>query len=288
MVAYYLFRLAGLICPLLPGRLGYWLAARAGDLAFYLAGHRFKFYWSNLRRVLGDGAPPELMNSTAQRAFQNLVKNYFDLFRTHGMTPEQIKAQLSDLEGMQYLQQAAVEGRGVVAGSAHFGSWDFLLQVTSVYLKTEIVVPNERLKPEKLSRYVMSLRQSQGIKVVAIDIAPRAIIKAIRSGHIAGLACDRDITRTGPIVQFFGHPARMPSGPAQLALKYGAPVIMGFSVRQPDNKSRVYIEPPIQLAKTGNMEADICAGVQKMASVIEQWVRQYPDQWLVFQKLWED
>jgi lauroyl/myristoyl acyltransferase len=285
---YYLYRLAGFLCPLIPVRLGYWLFARAGDLAFLLTHKNQKTLMYNLRRVLGDDASPALLNATARRAFENLMKNYFDLFRGHALTQDQILAQLAGVEGIEYMEQAMALGKGVIAGSAHFGSWDMVLHIAAKYLKTTIVVPNERLKPEKLNQYVLAQRQSQGIEMVPVDIAPRLLIKALKAGHIAGLAYDRDITKSGPVVKFFGQPTQMPDGAVQLALKYGSPVVIGFSVRQPDNRSYVYIEPPLQFERTGNHESDICLGVQKMTAVMERYISKYPDQWLMFQPIWND
>lgn len=285
-MAYYLFRFAGFICPLLPTRFGYWLFARFGDLMFFFTAKQQQTYFHNLRRVLGDQATPAQINATARRAFQNLLKNYFDLFRWHSITKEKIREQLTGLHGFEYLENAMKQGKGVIAGSGHFGAWDLVINLAAVYLKAEIVVPNERIKPEKVFQYILALRRSQGIEMVPLDIAPRALIKALREKKMVGLAYDRDLTQTGPIVDFFGAPTRMPDGAVQLSLKYGAPVIVGFSVRQPDNRSMVYIEPPLEFVKTGDTAHDIQAGVQKITAVLEKYIRQYPDQWLMFQKIW--
>ncbi len=285
---YHLFRFAGSICPLLPASFGYWLAARIGDLAFLVAARRQRTYLANVRRVLGREATPAQVRRVARRGYQNLFKNYYDLFRGHRLTRERVRAQLAGVHGLEYLETAIKQGKGVIGGSGHFGNWDMILHLASEYLDTHIVVPNERLKPERLNQYILGLRQDQNIEVVPIDVAPRALIKALKAGHMVGLAYDRDITKTGPTVNFFGAPAQMPDGAVQLALKYGTPVIMGFSVRQPDNRSVIYIEPPLQFNRTGSMEFDICAGVEQMAAIMEKYIRQYPDQWLMFQKIWDE
>ncbi len=286
MISFYLYRLAGFLCPLLPARFGYWLFARLGDIAFLLASRRQNTYFENLRRVLGDSASSERTRAIARRGFENLLKNYFDLFRSHTLTGDQLRAQLASVEGLEYLEEAIRQGKGVIAGSGHFGTWDIILHMAPLYLNREIIAPNERLKPEILFQYVMRLRRSQGIEIVPIDKAPRLLIQALRAGKVAGLAFDRDITESGPIVKFFGGKARLPDGAVQLSLRYGAPVVIGFSVRQPDNRSRVFIEPPLTFEKTGNEAKDICAGVQRIAAILEKYIRQYPDQWLMFQKVW--
>ena len=286
-MSYYFFRFAGLVCPLLPVRFGYWLFARFGDLVFILTARRQSTYFFNLRRVLGAQAQPAQVNAIARRAFQNLLKNYFDLFRWHHITKDVLRKQLAGLHGFEHIEDALKAGKGVIAGSGHFGAWDLVINLAAVYLDTQIVVPNERIKPEKLFQYILALRRSQGIDMVALDGAPRALIKALRDKRMVGLAYDRDITKTGPTVDFFGTPTQMPDGAVQLSFKFGAPVIVGFSVRQPDNRSIVYIEPPIEFVRTNDPAADIQAGVQQIAAVLEKYIRQYPDQWLMFQKIWD-
>ena len=182
------------------------------------------------------------------------------------------------------MEAALRQGKGVIAGSAHFGAWDLVIHLAAVYLEAHVVVPNECLKPEKLFQYILDLRNSQGIEVVPLDVAPRALIKALRACQVAGLAYDRDITKTGPLVTFFGKPAQMPDGAVQLALKFGAPIIIGFSVRRPDNRSEVFVEPPLEFTRTGDTPRDIREGVQKLTNVMEKYIRQYPDQWLMFRK----
>lgn len=287
-MAYYLFRFAALICPRLPARFGYWLFARFGDLGFFFAERHPTPYRSNLRHVLGDDATPAQMNAVARRAYQNLMKNYFDLFRSHGITREKLGAQMAGLHGFEHMENALKQGKGVIAGSGHFGAWDLVIHLSAIYLNAHVVVPNERLKPEKLFQYILKLRSSDKIEMVPLDVAPRALIKALRAGHIAGLAYDRDITKTGPVVNFLGSPAQMPDGAVQLALKFGAPVIIGFCVRCPDNRSEVFIEPPLEFVKTGDAQRDLREGVQRIANVMEKYIRQYPDQWLMFQKIWDD
>ncbi|MCL4394810.1 MAG: lysophospholipid acyltransferase family protein, partial [Chloroflexi bacterium] len=219
---------------------------------------------------------------------QNLLKNYFDLFRWHSISKDRIRQQLAGLHGFDQIENAVAQGKGVIAGSGHFGAWDLVINMAAAYLETKIVVPNERLKPERLFQYVLGLRRQQGIDIVPLDVAPRAMIKALRAGQMVGLAYDRDITHSGPMVDFLGGPTQMPDGAVQLSLRYGSPVVVGFSVRQPDNRCIVYIEPPMRFESTGDPTRDIRDGVQRIANVLERYVRQYPDQWLMFQRIWDE
>ena len=286
-MSYYFFRLAGAICPHIPYGVGYWLFARAGDVAF-LFSNRGGHYWRNLRRVLGDSASAAELKATARRAYQNLFKNYFDLFHSHRMTRAELEQQLAGIHGLDHIADALKAGKGVIIGSGHFGAWDMVIHLAAIFLNAHVTLPVEVLKPEKLFRLISDWRATQGIDIVPLDIAPRAIIKTLRAGQIVGLAYDRDITQSGPVVDFFGAPAQMPDGAAQLAIKYGAPVIVGISVRRPDNRCEVFVDPPIEFERTGDTARDVRAGVEKIVGTLEKYIRQYPDQWLMFQKIWED
>ncbi len=285
-MVYFLFRLLGFVCPHLPTRFGYWLFERFGDLGFWLTARPTSTYVQNLRHVLGEQASRTQLNSIARRGYRNLLKNYFDLFRAHRMTHEKLQAQLAAVEGLEYIENAIKQGKGVIIGSGHFGAWDMVMQLTVANLKIRIITAQEHFKPEKLFQYVLRLRASQGMDIVPIESAPREIIKGLRAGKVVGLAYDRDITESGQFIDFFNAPARLPDGAVQLTFKYGCPVIIGFAVRDPDNRVRVIIEPPLEFERTSNQEHDLCAGVRKIASVMERYFRQYPDQWLMFQKVW--
>lgn len=285
-MSYYLFRLLGLLCPWLPTRFGYWLFARCGDAVYAFSAKPDSIYLKNLARVLGADTSPQQVRATARRGYQNLLKNYFDLFRSHGINKEKLKKQLASVEGFEHLEGAMKQGKGVIAGSCHFGAWDMVIHLTGIYLDTKVLVPQEHLKPEKMFQLVMSLRREQGIDVVAVENSPREILRALKAGRIVGLAYDRDITESGQVVNFFGEPARLPDGAVQLALKYGCPVVIGFAVREPDNRARVMIEPPLMFERSGNSAQDLLAGVGKIAAIMERVFRKNPEQWLMFQKLW--
>lgn len=287
-MVYWLYRFLGFVCPRLPARFGYWLFARFGDIGFWFTAKPTSTYLKNLRRVLSDEVNPTQLNAIARRGYQNLLKNYFDLFRAHGMTKEKLRAQLACIEGLEHIENALKLQRGVIVGSGHFGAWDMVIHLAAIFLETRVVTPHEHLKPEKLFQYLVGLRKRQGMDMVSVEKGLREMIRALRAGRIVGLAYDRDITQSGQIVDFFGAPARLPDGAVQLTLKYDCPVIIGFAVRDPDNRARVFIEAPLQFERTGDREKDLCAGVRKIADVMERYFRQYPDQWLMFQKVWED
>jgi len=92
----------------------------------------------------------------------------------------------------------------------------------------------------------------------------------------------------GVFVNYFGHEACTASGLARVALKTGAAVVPGFLLWEPaERKYVLHFGEKVVIDATGNPEADILALTQKCTSVIEDWVRRYPDQWLWIHRRWK-
>jgi lauroyl/myristoyl acyltransferase len=96
------------------------------------------------------------------------------------------------------------------------------------------------------------------------------------------------LQRPVPSSTFLAHPRKFPMArfnsrsnttqPVVIALRCAATTIAaGFS------SSRHWT-----FQKTGDLPSDIRNGVQQLANIMEKYIRQYPDQWLVFQKIWEE
>ncbi len=287
---FWLYRFAIWVTPLLPERFGYGLFALFGEIAFYLNTGARRAYMKNLRHVLGADAPPAEYNRITRHALRNLLKNYFDLFRAHRLTEAQVWAQLESVEGLEHLDNAVALGKGVAGGSAHFGNFNMFVSLTALHFKGkhEIIVPVERIKPENVFALVTKQRATQGIELIPSDQAARTILKKLRSGAVLGLAIDLDPTHTGPIVNFFGAPAQLPDGAAALAVKFHAPLILGFIRRLDNNKCTVTIEPPLELERTGDLAQDTRAAVEKIVARMEFWIRQYPEQWIMFSPVWQE
>jgi KDO2-lipid IV(A) lauroyltransferase len=283
------YRFAVWLAPQLPQRFGYWLFARLGDIAYFGSSTGRSNYQQNLKHVIGYNKSQSEYNRITRKAYQNSLKNYFDLFRGHALTPAQVYEQLESVEGLEHLDNAIALGKGIAGGSAHFGNFNMFVHLTAVHLNKQhkVVVPVERLKPEAVFEIVTKQRAAQGIELVPSDSAGRVLLKKLREGAILGLAIDLDPTRTGPVVNFFGEPAQLPDGAAVLAVKFNAPLILAFNRRLDNNKCAVVIEPPLELERTGDLQKDSRSAVEKIAARMEYWIKQYPEQWILFSRVWE-
>ncbi len=92
----------------------------------------------------------------------------------------------------------------------------------------------------------------------------------------------------GVFVDFFGRPACTASGVARVALRTGAAVVPAFTLWDAvEGKYRVQFDPALELATTGDEEADALRNTAAFTQVIENYARQYPEQWLWVHRRWK-
>ena len=285
-LGYYFYRLLGLVAPLIPPGLGYPVATGLGDLFYHLDRVNRANIYDNVthivegsQKAVGDG------EAIVRGVFRNMAKNFYDLFRAQTLSLAEID-RLVKVEGREHLNGALSKGKGLILVAAHFGNIDVVAQVLALW-EIPVVGPAEHLKPEALFQYICSLRANKSFRLIPIDGPLFELFRALRRNEIVALAADRDITESGIVVDFFGAPARLPDGYAQLSLRTGAPIIAGFGQRLPDNTFVAHFEPSLELEATGDRNRDVRAGVEKVVAIMERYIGEHPEQWVMSVPLWQ-
>ena len=190
-------------------------------------------------------------------------------------------------EGFEYFERALARGKGVIFLTGHVGAWELSAFAHSLYGYPLNIVMRPLDNPY-LDRLTREYRTMHGNKTVDKDFA-RGLIAAMRKGETVGVLMDTNmIASQGVFVDFFGIPACTASGVARVALKTDAAVVPGFTIWDPAlQKYRLRFDPPVELVRSGNTEADVVANTAKFTKVIEDYVRKYPDQWLWVHRRWK-
>lgn len=284
--SYLLYRLGGAIVPKIPPKIGYAFCRLLGAIAYRFDSQIRANVRLNLRRIMGPQTPQTEINRRARLAFNYILYNYFDLFRLPRLDDQTVH-QLVTVQGWENIEAALSQGKGIVMTSAHLGNIEIVIYAM-LLRGLNITIPVERVSPPELFDYITALRSSKGLKLIPIDGPLLDLIRTLKKGGVAGLAGDRDITNSGQVVNFFGHPARLPDGHVRLALRTGAPLVVGFSRRNPDHTYRAYFLPPYHPPQTGNEEERVAAGVKFVITEMEKAIRHTPEQWTVTVSIWAD
>ena len=190
-----------------------------------------------------------------------------------------------NFHNIERFAEARSYGKGVVLSSAHLGNLDFVLQ-TSLSLGLRFTVLAERLQPRALHDLNMNMRRALGLNFVTVG--PKGIreaFSAVHRGDFACLAADRAIHGESIVTNFFGRPALMPTGAAELALRTGATVLPAHSVRTGRHAYDVYLDPPIPTEKDAS-PVQVRALTDRIIGIMERYIRAHPTQWMAFEPIW--
>ena len=264
------FRVAAWLVPKVPAALSYAIAWLGAEIAYRFVASRRRAVASNLRRVMGIDA----VSGAVRSVFHTQAYNYVDLFLMPRLSPEWLADRL-EITNLPSFLHACGQGKGVIIATAHLGNFDLLVQVTKA-LNVPAAVLVEQLTPEALHQTVVRLRSAHGIRLIPAGPAGlREAVRMLKSGGVLAIGADRDPQGRGEPMNFFGEAARMPLGAVELARRTGAALVPAFGLRLPGRRYRITIEPPI-VPDAGTL-----------IGVMERYIREHPEQWIVFQPVWD-
>lgn len=283
-LSYVIYRTLGEVTGRMHPRLGYWTARWMGTLIYIVLRNVRRTVIHNLRHVLGPEAPEEEVRACARRACISIAKCHYELFHLSRQTAEEVRA-MAFIDGREHLERALERGDGVVLIAAHVGNVDVAGQLTALH-GMPMIGAVEHVKPEQLFQYTLRLRQRHGLRLIPTDGAMLGLYRALKRSEIVVLPVDRNLADNAREIAFFGAPTELPDGPVRIAYSTGAALIPALVSRRPDNSLLVEIAPEIELSKTGDREADLAAGMEKVVAIVEEHIARYPDQWLVASPVW--
>jgi KDO2-lipid IV(A) lauroyltransferase len=241
----------------------------------------------NLCRVLGKDTVDDEIRVLSKRVMRSYMRYWLEAFRLPEMSRERILGGMN-ITGHEKLFAAVDSGRGVILALPHMGNYEQAgaWLVYSGYSFTTVV---ERLKPESLFKRFVAFREGLGMEVLALTGSDAAVFgtlaRRLRAGKAICLVADRDLSGTGVEVAFFGRPARLPGGPAALAVQTGAP-LMPVTLWYEGKGWGTRVHEEIPVPEDGTRQDKIAAMTQRLARAYEEGIAAHPEDWHMLQRVW--
>ena len=210
----------------LPGVLLRTMGRALGLAVWALAPRLRRLALSNVARALPEIAPSE-RPAFVRRVYRELGLLLADVVRT--LDPRRPLDPLPFAPGSrECLEDAIAEGRGVVFASAHLGPWE-RVAASLVHAGLPLTVVAREPYDPRLGRIYRRLRDARGVRTVyrGGSGAGIALVRVLRRGGVLGVPMDLASRVPSVDVPFLGSPAPTPVGPARLAIRTGAAVVVG-------------------------------------------------------------
>jgi KDO2-lipid IV(A) lauroyltransferase len=212
-----------------------------------------------------------------------------EAFRLPTLTPDRIRAGFR-FERSHLLGDAVAAGTGCVVALPHSGNWDFAGAWVGLQ-GWPLTTVAERLRPEALYRRFVAYREGLGMEIIPATGGDRPpldqLVERIGQGRIVPLLADRDLSTRGVEVDFFGGRARMPPGPALLALRTGAPLFT-VSLWYDGDVPCAHVDDPVALPLGGSLDERVRTLTQAIADRLADGIAKHPADWHMLQRLWRD
>ncbi len=183
-------------------------------------------------------------------------------------------------EGLALLDAQHRAGRPVILATAHLGNYD----AARAFLIARGFRVGGFYRPMKNPGF--NIHYVAAIESIGTPLFPAgregmaAMVRFLRAGGMLGLVVDHHIA-TGLPMPFLGVPAKTPLSAAELSLRYDAPLVPIYGIRQDDGLSFcIQIEPPIPPSDPRQMTEALNASIEAM-------VRRFPEQWFWLHRRWK-
>ncbi|MCK4912247.1 MAG: lysophospholipid acyltransferase family protein [Candidatus Omnitrophica bacterium] len=275
---HYLYFLGNLITSTFPRNICYLFARFVSVIHYYISKKDRETVIYNLSPVI---AEKNKIKRYAKEVFVNFAYYLVDFFRYSKLNKDFIKKHI-ELEGLDNLNKALAQGKGVIILAAHLGNYELAGAVLSL-LGYPLSVVALSHKNKRVNRFFEGQRQRVGMKVIPTGATIRSCFSALKSGDMLALLGDRNFSGEGIKLDMFSRQAYFPRGIAFFALKTGVPIVPVFLTRKDKKFYHLVCEKPIVYDKE---QQDEVAIIRECNLVLEKYIKKYPQQWYMFRKCW--
>jgi KDO2-lipid IV(A) lauroyltransferase len=279
-----LLRLIALI-PLGPAlRLG----AAGGALAYHLFGKTRRLALEHLAHAFPEKTEAE-RRDIARRMFIHLAMSAMEI-TSIGHWDDRLGEYMTERDPA-LLRAALAKGKGIVFVTGHLGNWELMARLVA-RVGAPVSAVAKRGSDARLMGLIEAWRRDGNVTTLWREdpSTARALLRVFKRNEVLGILVDQDTRVQGIWVPFFGRPAYTPRAPADLALRSGAPILVGTSHRKGERPGDGFLFEVTEVPydpSPADREAEVLRVTAACQAVMEDAIRRHPADWVWMHERWK-
>lgn len=272
---------------ILPACLRNLFAAFLGRVAVLVVPEwRLKMAAANVQECLGVDA--KRARQIAEDSLHRFGRMVVEVLRFPLLNKDNIH-DLVQVEGLEYLERAYAEDKGVIMCTGHYGNWELLGATVALHGYPMLSITRKQ-NNSYMDKAINEFRQMVGQEVTYNrgGHGLLAISRMLKEKHLLGVLYDQDTNDDGVEIDLFGKRSIIPLGAAALSRIYGSPILPIFLHNNDDGTCTAKIYPPLYTPRTKDKQQDFYDVTKKLVDVLEQEITAHPEMWFWVHDRWKD
>jgi KDO2-lipid IV(A) lauroyltransferase len=252
---------------------------------YYILPIRKKVVIDNLKHAFPDFTN-EKIKDIAYSSYKSFCLTLAEILYMPWLTENQL-VKIMVCENRDLIVKRFDEGNGVILLSAHLGNWEYLATSVAAQINKKFSVVVKPQRNPFVDRWMNKYRTKWTNEIVPLGVSIRNIFSVLLNRGIVAMVADQRGPKESIKLKFFERMTSVYTGPAVLSLKTNSPIIYGISIRQKDLNYKVDLIEVDRNNLPDNQEEKIKALTERMLKILEEIIKQNPEQWLWMHKRWK-
>ena len=252
---------------------------------YYILPIRKDVVFDNLKHAFPDFSEDRI-KEIAYGSYKSFCLTLAEILYMPWLDEDQLK-QIMICEKRDLIVKRFDEGNGVILLSAHLGNWEYLATSVAAQINKKFYVVVKPQRNPFVNNWMNKYRTKWTNEVVPLGVSIRNIFSVLLNKGIVAMVADQRGPEESIKLKFFGRLTSVYTGPAVLSLKTNSPIIYGIAERQKDLNYKVELIEVDRNNLPENSDEKIKVLTERMLKILEDIIRQYPEQWLWMHKRWK-
>ena len=287
MLGYYAVKIFSKILCMLPLCLRKLFAKFVGSVAVLVVQKwRLQMAQANIEECLH--VPSAQAKHIAEDSLRRFGRMVVEVLRFPLLKPSNIY-KLVKVEGLEHLEKAYAEGKGVIMCTGHYGNWELLGATVALHGYPMLSITRKQ-NNANMDKAINEFRQMVGQKVTYNrgEHGLLAISRMLKEKNLLGVLYDQDTNDDGVEIELFGKHSVIPLGPAALSRIYGSPILPIFLHNNDDWTCTAKIYPALYTPQTKDKKQDFYQVTKQLVDILEQEINAHPEMWFWVNDRWKD